>query len=46
VIIAARKVEQLEDNIRAVDLQLSDENVLSLATTASGWVSDDSSLER
>jgi diketogulonate reductase-like aldo/keto reductase len=27
VIIAARKVEQLEDNIRAVDLQLSDEDV-------------------
>jgi diketogulonate reductase-like aldo/keto reductase len=30
VIIAARKVEQLEDNIRAVDLQLSDENVRQL----------------
>src|SRR2546427_7743070 len=27
VIIAARKAEQLEDNIRAVDLQLSDEDV-------------------
>jgi aryl-alcohol dehydrogenase-like predicted oxidoreductase len=27
VIIAARKVEQLEDNIRAVDLQLSDDDV-------------------
>jgi aryl-alcohol dehydrogenase-like predicted oxidoreductase len=30
VIIAARKVEQLDDNIRAVDLQLSDENVRQL----------------
>jgi aryl-alcohol dehydrogenase-like predicted oxidoreductase len=30
VIIAARTVEQLEDNIRAVDLQLSDENVRQL----------------
>jgi aryl-alcohol dehydrogenase-like predicted oxidoreductase len=30
VIIAARKVEQLEDNVRAVDLQLSDENVRQL----------------
>jgi hypothetical protein len=27
VIIAARKVEQLEDNIRAVDLRLSDDEV-------------------
>src|ERR1035437_1336257 len=27
VIIAARKIEQLEDNIRAVDLQLSDDDV-------------------
>jgi aryl-alcohol dehydrogenase-like predicted oxidoreductase len=27
VIVAARKVEQLKDNIRAVDLQLSDEDV-------------------
>ena len=27
VIVAARKVEQLEDNIRAVDLQLSDDDV-------------------
>jgi diketogulonate reductase-like aldo/keto reductase len=27
VIVAARKAEQLEDNIRAVDLQLSDEDV-------------------
>ena len=27
VIIAARKIEQLEDNIRAVDLQLSSEDV-------------------
>jgi aryl-alcohol dehydrogenase-like predicted oxidoreductase len=27
VIIAARKIEQLEDNIRAVDLQLSDDEV-------------------
>ena len=27
VIIAARKAEQLEDNIRAVDLQLSDDDV-------------------
>jgi diketogulonate reductase-like aldo/keto reductase len=27
VIIAARKVDQLEDNIRAVDLRLSDEDV-------------------
>src|SRR6202030_724323 len=27
VIIAARKVEQLEDNIRAVDLRLSDDDV-------------------
>jgi aryl-alcohol dehydrogenase-like predicted oxidoreductase len=30
VIIAARTVAQLEDNIRAVDLQLSDENVRQL----------------
>src|SRR6202045_2749694 len=30
VIIAARKVEQLEDNIRAVDLQLSDDDVRQL----------------
>jgi diketogulonate reductase-like aldo/keto reductase len=27
VIVAARKAEQLEDNIRAVDLQLSDDDV-------------------
>jgi diketogulonate reductase-like aldo/keto reductase len=27
VIIAARKAEQLDDNIRAVDLQLSDDDV-------------------
>jgi diketogulonate reductase-like aldo/keto reductase len=27
VIIAARKIEQLEDNIRAVDLRLSDDEV-------------------
>ena len=27
VIVAARKTEQLEDNIRAVDLQLSDDDV-------------------
>ena len=27
VIVAARKVEQLEDNIRAVDLQLSDDDI-------------------
>jgi aryl-alcohol dehydrogenase-like predicted oxidoreductase len=27
VIIAARKPEQLDDNIRAVDLQLSDDDV-------------------
>src|SRR5208337_4216593 len=26
VIVAARKIEQLEDNIRAVDLQLSDDD--------------------
>jgi len=30
VIVAARKTEQLEDNIRAVDLQLSDEDVRQL----------------
>ena len=30
VIIAARKAEQLEDNIRAVDLQLSDDDVRQL----------------
>jgi aryl-alcohol dehydrogenase-like predicted oxidoreductase len=30
VIVAARKAEQLEDNIRAVDLQLSDEDVRQL----------------
>jgi Aldo/keto reductase family len=27
VIIAARKIEQLEDNIRAVDLRLSDDDI-------------------
>ena len=30
VIIAARKAEQLEDNIRAVDLRLSDDDVRQL----------------
>ncbi len=30
VIIAARKAEQLEDNIRAVDLHLSDEDIVQL----------------
>jgi len=30
VIVAARKAEQLEDNVRAVDLQLSDEDVRQL----------------
>jgi hypothetical protein len=30
VIVAARKPEQLEDNVRAVDLQLSDDDVRRL----------------
>ena len=30
VIVAARKADQLEDNIRAVDLQLSDDDVRQL----------------
>src|SRR6202046_4209006 len=34
VIIAARKIEQLEDNIRAVDLQLSDDEVQLLDTVS------------
>jgi aryl-alcohol dehydrogenase-like predicted oxidoreductase len=34
VIVAARKVEQLEDNIRAVDLRLSDDEVQLLDATS------------
>ena len=34
VIIAARKIEQLEDNIRAVDLRLSDDEVQLLDTVS------------
>jgi aryl-alcohol dehydrogenase-like predicted oxidoreductase len=34
VILAARKAEQLEDNIRAVDLQLSDDDVRKLDTVS------------
>jgi aryl-alcohol dehydrogenase-like predicted oxidoreductase len=34
VIVAARKAEQLEDNIRAVDLRLSDEDVRLLDTAS------------
>jgi diketogulonate reductase-like aldo/keto reductase len=34
VIVAARKVEQLEDNISAVDLRLSDEDIRLLDTVS------------
>ena len=34
VIIAARKAEQLEDNIRAVDLELTDDDIRSLDTAS------------
>jgi aryl-alcohol dehydrogenase-like predicted oxidoreductase len=39
VIIAARKVEQLEENIRAVDLRLSDEDVRQLDAASDPGIS-------